>query len=147
MMYAKIKNNTIVKCPFTVADLRSENPNVSFPSIINDELMLEYGAVKVVEAPVPEFDRLTQSIEREVYLDESNICKSRWKVVPQSLDIASNIIRSERNRLLTACDWTQLPDVSSAVSDEWAIYRQALRDVTSQLEFPWNVTWPTPPGV
>ena len=118
-----------------------------FPSIINDELMLEYGAVKVVEAPVPEFDRLTQSIEREVYLDESNICKSRWKVVPQSLDIASNIIRSERNRLLTACDWTQLPNspLSETKKQEWDTYRQALRDLPANTADPENPVWPEAP--
>ena len=53
-------------------------------------------------------------------------------------------IRSQRNAKLAACDWTQLAD-SSADKPSWATYRQALRDVTGQAGFPWNVTWPVEP--
>lgn len=54
-------------------------------------------------------------------------------------------IRARRNELLAACDWTQLPDVSSANRAAWAEYRQALRDVTAQPD-PENVVWPVPPA-
>jgi hypothetical protein len=54
-------------------------------------------------------------------------------------------VRQQRNQLLSACDWTQLPDapVDSAV---WAAYRQELRDVTAQAGFPWEVVWPEEPS-
>ena len=58
----------------------------------------------------------------------------------------ASIIRSDRNKRLADCDWTQLPD-STADKPAWAVYRQALRDVTAQAGFPWNVTWPNEPGV
>jgi hypothetical protein len=54
-------------------------------------------------------------------------------------------VRTSRNDLLTKCDWTQIAD-STADKPAWATYRQALRDVTVQAGFPWNVTWPTEPG-
>ena len=54
-------------------------------------------------------------------------------------------VRAQRNRLLLASDWTQLPDVPQATKDLWATYRQALRDVPQQEGFPQNVTWPTAP--
>lgn len=57
----------------------------------------------------------------------------------------AEIVRAERNARLTACDWTQLPD-APADTAAWAAYRQALRDVTAQVGFPWDVTWPTPPS-
>lgn len=53
-------------------------------------------------------------------------------------------VRAARNSKLAACDWTQLAD-SSADKPSWATYRQALRDVTGQAGFPWNVTWPVEP--
>lgn len=39
-------------------------------------------------------------------------------------------LRGRRNRLLAETDWTQLPDVplSAERRQEWASYRQALRD-------------------
>jgi hypothetical protein len=52
-----------------------------------------------------------------------------------------------RNQMLAKSDWTQLADspVDKSVKGEWVVYRQALRDVTSQAEFPADVIWPTPP--
>jgi len=54
-------------------------------------------------------------------------------------------VRDDRNKRLADCDWTQLAD-STADKAAWATYRQALRDITSQGGFPWNVTWPVQPG-
>lgn len=52
--------------------------------------------------------------------------------------------RLHRNDLLAACDWTQLPDVpmQPGVRQNWATYRQALRDVPQQASFPTLINWP-----
>lgn len=54
-------------------------------------------------------------------------------------------VRVDRDRRLLACDWTQLPDVPLETKEVWAIYRQALRDVTKQDD-PFNITWPSSPN-
>jgi len=54
-------------------------------------------------------------------------------------------VREERNTRLAACDWTQLPD-APVDREAWAAYRQALRDITDQPDFPDNVEWPIPPA-
>lgn len=54
-------------------------------------------------------------------------------------------VRAERNAKLTASDWTQGKDIPDNISTAWATYRQALRDVPAQANFPWEVTWPTQP--
>lgn len=53
-------------------------------------------------------------------------------------------VRSERNTKLAATDWTQIAD-ATADKQAWATYRQALRNISMQAEFPNNVTWPTQP--
>ena len=55
-------------------------------------------------------------------------------------------IRTHRNSLLSATDWTQLPDVDNEVSAAWVPYRSALRDITDQLGFPHDVQWPGKPN-
>lgn len=62
---------------------------------------------------------------------------------PDPTKIATNI----RDQLLLRSDWTQLPDVPLSVEKkaEWAVYRQVLRDITTQAIFPDNVTWPVSP--
>ena len=52
--------------------------------------------------------------------------------------------RTERNKRLSATDWTQLPD-SPVDSAAWATHRQALRDISAQEGFPWTVQWPEAP--
>jgi hypothetical protein len=55
-------------------------------------------------------------------------------------------VREQRSTKLADSDWTQVADapVDKAV---WATYRQALRDITTQDGFPWNVTWPDAPNI
>jgi hypothetical protein len=53
--------------------------------------------------------------------------------------------RAQRDALLAASDWTQLPDVPEATREVWAIYRQALRDVPQQEGFPREIVWPVKP--
>lgn len=56
-------------------------------------------------------------------------------------------IKKERDDLLKESDWTQLMDspLSDEKRQEWAVYRQALRDITEQVGYPFNVTFPTKP--
>jgi hypothetical protein len=53
-------------------------------------------------------------------------------------------VRTQRGEKLKDSDWTQVAD-STANKTAWATYRQALRDVTQQSDFPWTITWPTQP--
>jgi len=53
-------------------------------------------------------------------------------------------VRTTRTEKLKDSDWTQIAD-STADKAAWATYRQALRDITSQSGFPWEVTWPDAP--
>jgi len=55
--------------------------------------------------------------------------------------------RLTRDVLLEETDWIVVKylDIGDPVPLEWADYRQALRDVTSQSGFPGNVDWPEKP--
>ena len=51
--------------------------------------------------------------------------------------------RDKRTALLTETDHFALSDVT--MTDAMRTYRQALRDVPQQSEFPNTITWPTKP--
>lgn len=53
-------------------------------------------------------------------------------------------VREQRNQKLKDSDWTQVAD-APVDKAAWATYRQALRDISAQTGFPWEVTWPTQP--
>ncbi len=56
-------------------------------------------------------------------------------------------VRSKRDKLLAETDWivTKAVERGEPVPLDWAIYRQALRDITVQPD-PYNIIWPTPPS-
>ena len=54
-------------------------------------------------------------------------------------------VRDQRNKMLAASDWTQVPD-APVDRAAWADYRQALRDLSKQEGFPDQVVWPVPPA-
>lgn len=58
---------------------------------------------------------------------------------------AEKAVLAKRATLLVASDWTQLPDVPLETKNAWAAYRQALRDITDQAGFPFDVVWPESP--
>lgn len=74
---------------------------------------------------------------------EFDYTTKQW-VDPRTAETEWPLVRAKRNQLLAQSDWTQLPDVPIATKEAWAVYRQALRDVTLQSD-PFNITWPVPP--
>lgn len=56
-------------------------------------------------------------------------------------------IRQERDKKLSQSDWTQFNDspLDNTKKQEWATYRQALRDLPANTTDPANPTWPTKP--
>lgn len=79
--------------------------------------------------------------EYQEWLDQGNTLEPADELYDTSFGI-----RAKRDALLAQSDWTQLSDVSLSNSDEWSIYRQKLRDLTSQPEFPDQIEWPVTPG-
>jgi hypothetical protein len=62
----------------------------------------------------------------------------------KKLQELSDEVKLKRNKLLQASDWTQLPD---APVDKlaWQVYRQKLRDIPKQPDYPVKVDWPETP--
>jgi hypothetical protein len=60
---------------------------------------------------------------------------------------ALEALRARRDELLTACDWTQMPDSPLEVAKRtaWAAYRQQLRDLPANTSDPSNPVWPAVP--
>jgi Phage tail assembly chaperone protein len=153
MIYAKIENGVITKYPYTVDDLRADNPNYSFPADIGYGFFIELGAVRVFETPRPDLDYRYLVIESTPEL-VGNDWKQTWHIAERSVDEIAIIIeskwkavRNRRNDMLAACDWTQLPDspLDNVQRNAWADYRQALRDITTQTD-PFNVIFPEAPN-
>jgi len=151
-MYALITNGTPIKYPYTIGDLRRDNPQTSFPKIINQETLSSYGVVEVQTQTTPEFNPATQRIETSYMpvlvngvwsITKTVVNKNQDQIAADTVS-KSVEVREQRNRLLTESDWTQVLD-APVDRTAWSTYRQALRDITAQEGFPWDITWPVKP--
>ena len=127
-------------------------PNVSFPASGPDSGWMTQNNAKFVLA-TKSFDATTQRIESvEPYVEGDYVYSVRVvELTSQETTNRANAIneqvatskRSERNRLLTNTDWTQVTDspLSSDKKTEWANYRTALRDLPTKSGWP-NVDMP-----
>lgn len=87
----------------------------------------------------------------EQAIDSFNLEIKRLEYVEASI-VASldyiQLLREERDRLLSLCDWTQLPDVKISEENiiEWKVYRQKLRDLPETTLNSKNPEWPKSPS-
>ena len=88
-------------------------------------------------------DVVYQKGAQPYYFSTFNYTTKQWED-PRTAATEWPLVRVQRDGLLQSCDWTQLPDVPLATKAAWAVYRQALRDVTEQTD-PFNITWPVAP--
>lgn len=150
-MYVKTNNGVIERFPYTIGDLRKENSNTSFPRVMSDELLAEYGVFSVTEQEKPSVDRFSYCVKKQLPQLVNGKWVLLWDTFAKSAEELAEedsreaqAIRDSRDGMLAATDWTQVDD-APVDKAAWAVYRQALRDVPSQNGFPWNVTWPTKP--
>ena len=144
-MYVKLNNShQPISFPYSLTELRRENPGTSFPANISDETLADYRVHPVTATAAPAFDPRTQEIDQTAEW-KNNVWTQVWTVVNRSEAEASENIRGERNSRLSKTDYTQLTDAPGDTA-AWATYRQALRDIPAQDGFPFTVTWPTEPS-
>lgn len=153
-MYAKVNNQTVEQYPFSLHTLRLENPNTSFPDNleVDHASLAEYGVYRVFPTQRPEFNDRTQKVVELAPQHNGEQWVQSWDVVDLSESELAAIaasqaaaVRAERNRRLTETDWTQVAD-APVDQQAWAGYRQALRDITAQAGFPFDIEWPVAPN-
>ena len=148
-MQVLIKNGVVESYPYSIGNLRKDNPNVSFPKNPSAELMAQWDVYPVQSVGAPGTDH-TQNLKEGQPVNDGG-WKQTW-IVTQATEgeIAERIqsmadgVRSGRDDLLVKSDWTQVAD-APVDKAAWATYRQALRDITTQPGFPWDVQWPVAP--
>lgn len=152
MAYVKITNGNVVTLPYTVGQLRRDNPNTSFPKNVPDEILSDYGVYPVTENAFPDYDEGSQKIERQSPVVSEGNWTVSWSIVSKSQDeidqydqLIADKNRFKRNQLLADTDYFALTDVTMDAS--MTSFRQTLRDITDHASWP-NLNdedWPTKP--
>lgn len=148
-------------------EFRALHPNTSLPAQLSEELINELGADVVFEGAQATGGTRYQYSERDGVEEINGKWFTKYRLGPVFTDQITDSVtqtaaqqqasyeavkdadqatamRADRNTRLADSDWTQVADapVNKAA---WVIYRQELRDITSQSGFPWEITWPDQP--
>jgi len=152
----------------TQGQIRSMHPNVSLPKVWNANVNETLGIDPVIASPKPEPSGDYKVVVRNgVEQDANGNWVHAWTendMFQEYTDDDDNVVtvqdqidakvaadnaaleateRSTRDDLLKATDHYGLSDVT--MSEAMTTYRQALRDVPQQTDFPQTITWPTKP--
>ena len=88
-----------------------------------------------------------QKVINNIYYDLTAEEEAELDAMAEAADLEMNPIRNQRNALLSGSDWTRLDDAALAghTAEEWATYRQALRDLPATYSRQSDVVWPEDP--
>jgi predicted house-cleaning noncanonical NTP pyrophosphatase (MazG superfamily) len=150
--YAKIENGEVIKYPYSVQDLRTDNPNVSFSSIIDEPTKSRYSMLPIqkVETQINYTKNISENIPElieGVWTQSWSITDATQQEIDQRLSKKWQEVREERGGRLNSSDWTQLPDspLTEEQKNAWRQYRQELRDITNQAN-PFEIIYPVQPS-
>ena len=145
-VYALTEENNIAEYPVYEGEIRLRVTNISWP--VNG-FQPPIGYVEVQPTPMPDVSHMQNVIEGAPQF-QGNSWNQVWIVsdatedqVAQRMATQWVVVRLARNEMLQATDWTQLAD-SPADKPVYEVYRQQLRDVTTQSD-PFNIVWPVKP--
>ena len=129
MLIAKVENGQVGE----IIDFRTYFGKTDS---VTDEQLATQGFVKVNLFRA--HDRLTQKLVPATPVLENGwvytvaVADLTAEEIQSAKDSAMAQIRSQRNTLLAACDWTQIAD-STADKTAWATYRTALRNLPATI--------------
>jgi len=143
-MFAKIIDNTLIKYPYTLADMRADYPEVEISDEPTDEQLTVCNAKRTRLGLPPIGSSRTHTYTTSFSSnDDGSVTIIQ---VPHELDrrIAEFNMRDARNAALTRCDWviTRAFEEGNPVPANYITYRNALRDLPSQEGFPYEYVWP-----
>lgn len=153
-MFIKIENGEPVGHAVVEENFRMLFPDVNFPKIFFPHDVEPYGFGIYEFTQVPDVEYPDKRVEISPELRSDGVYYQTWAIVEmsddektQATETQANTVRVLRNMRLLHCDWTQGKDAPLTVEQvlAWAMYRQELRDITTQTGFPWSVVWPTEP--
>lgn len=152
-MYILIKEGVITDSNYSLTKLKTDNVNVSFPAVVSQDLLAEYGVFFVVQdlpqdiGPLDVAKKSEIVFENGVWVQKYIVEKASDEEIAQKETVAASDARLIRDKLLTKSDWVVIKSLENnqPLSFEWATYRQQLRDLTNQVGFPFSITWPSAP--
>ena len=157
----------------TQGEWRRAHPNTSFPRVWSQEVLDSLELDAVLASPKPTAGAYETVRKNAAVQDAKGNWVESWEVVPMfseytdedgithtvaeqqaayqaRLDAdAAKSVRTKRDSLLAETDWVVVmhTEKGTNIPLDWEVYRQALRDITNHVNFPYLAEddWPVKP--
>ena len=147
---------TVLSYPYTLGELRRDNPSVSFPASPSNALLAEYNMFFVAEVPAPSFNFLEQDLNEDTPVTDDGGLSWAQNWVVTDVDaavIASRTAGAEQSaqnqatRLLQDAEqyYFDAMVAGHGFTAEMSAYITALSDPSSLPNYPLVSAWPTLP--
>lgn len=118
-LYVKVDENNSAT-PYSIARLRRENPNVSFPKEIPEATLNQYSVYTATKTPRPSYNILTEVPVESFTQDIMGVWTQTWTIMPKSTEEAEsklikNIASDRYNKESSGLVWTD------SNNDQWFI--------------------------
>jgi len=153
-MFIKLKDGKPTDHPLIEQNFKELFPNIQYPAYYTPEFVEALGFGLWDFSNKPQLGRYQKAVEVAPVKNASGIWRQTFEIVEMSEEeqaetdkLKADEVRHRRSFKLAQSDWTRLDDapLTNEQKLKWATYRQALRDVPQQAEFPWNTQWPVKP--
>jgi hypothetical protein len=94
-MYLKLNNGQIEIYPYSISQLKNDNPQVSFPQTISKDTFAEYDVYEVIETTTPSVT-YKQNLSEGTPINENGVWKQVWNVTDKHVDEVNAIHESNR---------------------------------------------------
>lgn len=146
MNYAFVENGKIVEYPRA---LPNGWRNISGLCFMADADLIKLGWLPhvIVDNGGEVQDGSTFTVEASRVVETKNYRFKTQQEIADENTQKSDSVRRQRNQKLRDCDWTQLADapLTGTQKAAWVTYRQSLRAIPEQAQFPNSIVWPTAP--
>ena len=128
-MFVKITSGSVEKYPYSVGDLRRDNPNTSFPKTVREATMASFGMYPVGYEAAPAYDPLTHRLQHS---SVPSLVDGEWKLIKTVVALTADQIadataakakdaRKDRDARLADTDWMTMraSDTSTPVPSAW----------------------------
>jgi hypothetical protein len=155
LFYVQANGDTFVRHIHDVEPTRWDEDNFCRVAKLTPEQIEHYGLHQLKLVTPPYYDPATQTREHGDALLIDGVWTQNYIVSDLDADASAEkvgaqwtVIRAERNKLLAETDWwvTKAAETGATIGAEQHAYRQALRDITDQVN-PFNIVWPVLPSV
>jgi hypothetical protein len=96
-MYVLAPNQTVEIFPYSIGDLRRDNPNTSFPRNPSDAMLAAWNVFPVIEKPAPAYNPVTQNCSQLSPVLLNNKWTITWQLTNATSDQIAQRIRANAN--------------------------------------------------